>query len=103
MSDIENCDLQPDIAEQVSCPSYSSGGGRLVQGLPDLLATLRWIDELRKQDAEYSIVDDVSRYQPTSDLGEATVSDTLVYQHASSISMTSWSGVNQPVVGRLSF
>jgi len=49
------------------------------------------------------MVDDVSRYQPSSDLGEATVSDTLVYQHASSISMTSWSGVNQPVVGRLSF
>jgi len=49
------------------------------------------------------MVDDVSRYQPSSDLGEATVSDTLVYQHASSIPMTSWSGVSQSVVERLSF
>ena len=93
---MENHDPRQGIAEQDCCPSYSSGEGRLAEGPPDPLTTLRWFEEQRRQDGVDSMVDDICRGQPSSHLGWATVSDVMVYQHVPCISTTSTVSVCRP-------
>jgi len=54
--------LKPGITEQVSCPSYSGGEGRLAMGPPDPSTTLRWRERGRGE--EDSVVDDVGHGLP---------------------------------------
>jgi len=64
---------------------------------------LRWYEEQRCQDGVNSMVDDVRRGQSSSHLGWDTVSDVLVYQHASSGPTTSTVNVCRPTDGPQTF
>ena len=79
------------ITEQVSCPSYSGGEGRLAMGPPDPLTTLRWRE--RGQGREDSVADDVGRNLPPSRLGWATATDESTSLHIPSITSTSTANV----------